>query len=178
MTTQGQGTEAPDIREWLDTDLDSVAEVVSRVWSDGRHYPHPTEHDGSRASLLSWLQAEPRPIARLVATVAGAVVGHVQLETPHDYLTRFLSRPDIDIPSNGSLEIGKLFVDPRARGAGVGRQLLEQARKTAGATGHWCVLAVVDSSESAKRMYQSAGMREAGVFDGEHGLNHVFVDRD
>lgn len=54
----------------------------------------------------------------------------------------------------------RLFVDPKATRAGIGRQLLDHCVKTAAELGRKLTLEVVDNRGAAERLYRRAGWRE------------------
>ena len=81
-----------------------------------------------------------------VAVKDGRVVGHVALGANE--------------ADKASVE--RLFVDPKATGAGIGRQLLEHCVTTAAALGRKLSLEVVDNRGAAVSLYRRAGWRETG----------------
>ncbi|GAA0603729.1 GNAT family N-acetyltransferase [Kribbella sandramycini] len=129
-----------EIRDRSDADLDGCVPLLREV-HDVAAYP------------VNW-PADPRawltPADRLGAWVAdldGRVVGHVVLTA--------------DGPAGASVE--RLFVDPKATRAGVGRALLDHCVVTAAALGRKLVLEVVDRPGSpAIALYRRAGWQETG----------------
>ncbi|GAA1666297.1 GNAT family N-acetyltransferase [Kribbella yunnanensis] len=128
------------IRERSDADLDVCVELLRDV-HELAGYP------------VNW-PADPRgwltPVDRLncwVAVIDSRVVGHVVLTSD----------------SAGGASVERLFVDPRATRAGVGRSLLEHCVTTAVESGRKLTLEVVEKPGSAAiALYRRAGWREAG----------------
>jgi GNAT superfamily N-acetyltransferase len=151
---------------------ESLIDSLEAVRGSERLYPPTQDITGERNSLDKWL-FNSKPFTRLTGLLNGRPVGHVSVEPAHDYLTNFLA---LNFESDTSFaEIGKLFVDPRAAGSGIGRMLLEESIKAAEKAELRAALAVVETSLAARRLYSKTGMTEVGTFVGVHGVNHVFV---
>ena len=86
----------------------------------------------------------------LVAEDREGIVGTVQLIT--------------DMPENQPhrADVAKLLVHRRARGAGIGRQLMEAVEAAASGQGRR-VLVLDTASETAERLYERLGWRRVGV---------------
>jgi len=76
-----------------------------------------------------------------------------------------------------------IYIDPRARGGGVGRQLLAALIQEAAALGYWKLLSRIFTFNTASRaLCRSCGFREVGVYE-KHGqldgrwLDVVIVER-
>ncbi|WP_433162250.1 N-acetyltransferase family protein [Kribbella sp. CA-247076] len=129
-----------EIRERADADVATCVELLRDV-HDLAGYP------------VNW-PADPRqwltPVEGLgcwVAEVDGRVVGHVALTA--------------DGPDGAQVE--RLFVDPKATRAGVGRQLLAHCVTMAAQFGRRLSLEVVDQPGAAAiALYRRAGWRETG----------------
>ncbi|WP_460660322.1 GNAT family N-acetyltransferase [Kribbella swartbergensis] len=93
-----------------------------------------------------WLTPE-EGLGCWVAVADGRVVGHAALTADGE----------------DAAQVERLFVDPKATRAGVGRRLLEHCVTTAAGLGRELSLDVVDKPESAAiALYRRAGWRETG----------------
>ena len=63
--------------------------------------------------------------------------------------------------SDDRVELGHLFVEPEAIGRGVGRRLIEHAKRQARAAGHGTM--VIQGDPNAERFYRVAGGRLVGT---------------
>ena len=134
------GWRVVEIRERADADLEVCVELLRDVHEVGG-YP------------VNW-PVDPRawltPVDGLgcwVAVVYGRVVGHVALTA---------EGPD-------GAQVERLFVDPTATRAGIGRQLLEHCVTTAAGLGRKLSLEVVDKPGAAAiALYRRAGWLETG----------------
>lgn len=95
-----------------------------------------------------------------VAERDGAVAGQVGLAQGdnHPGLVRAVGRPLSELA-----EVVRLYVDPAARGGGLGAELLAVASAHAVATGLYPVLEVVDDGGPAIALYERAGWRLIGT---------------
>ncbi|MFJ6672139.1 GNAT family N-acetyltransferase [Actinosynnema sp. NPDC091369] len=110
----------------------------------------------SREQVLKWWRARAAPVANGVLAVwvardGGRVLGTVQV--------RFTDTP------NGThrAEVAKLVVRRDARGAGLGRALLEVAEQGAAERGVTLLVLDTQTGSDAERLYRRAGWVEAGV---------------
>jgi GNAT superfamily N-acetyltransferase len=112
-----------EIGERVDVDLDQLVAVAGRVHEAGR-YPIFLPDDDFHRFLT-----RPEPAAPLVAIRDGSVVGHIALnaETSGPVM-QLVAALDSKRPA---LYVARLLVDPSARRAGIGKMLLEQARRAA-----------------------------------------------
>jgi GNAT superfamily N-acetyltransferase len=147
--------------------LPALLAVVARVRAEGGDYP-PTRVESNVAAYANWL-TEGATIARWVGRIGDTVVGHILLAKPGDYLDEFLSPLTSGSPFDSFVEIGRLFVDPVARGRGVGRGLLAAATSEAEDRHLLPVLVVRDTEERAVRLYRAEGWREAGSLPSARG---------
>jgi GNAT superfamily N-acetyltransferase len=155
--------------------LDATVAALLRVRESDPSYPPPVDVEAGEESFGDWLLADEVE-SRWAATVDGRVVGHVAVSLPHDYILRFLSTSTESAPPADRLrEVVKLFVDPTARRKGTGEALLSRAVTAIREQQRVPVLAVVSSSEAARRLYARNALTELGTFDGVHGRNHVFL---
>lgn len=145
-----------EIRQRHDRDLDQLAAVAGRVHEADR-YPIFLP-DGDLCGFLT----RPKPIAAWVAVHEGSVKGHVALNAE-------TSAPVMQLVSGletarPAVYIARLLVDLSARRTGLGRRLLEQARRAAVDIQHAPFLDVVDTPTAAAAMslYRSAGWGEVG----------------
>jgi GNAT superfamily N-acetyltransferase len=145
-----------EIRERVDVDLDQLVAVAGRVHEADR-YPIFLPDDDFYKFLT-----RPEPAAAWVAIRDGSVVGHVALnaETSGPVM-QLVAALDSKRPA---LYVARLLVDPSARRAGIGKMLLEQARRAAVDSGHVPVLDVVDTPTAAAAisLYRSNGWEEVG----------------
>lgn len=140
-------------------------------------YPPVRDAPRDASAFETWLTGEP-VLERWVALAAdGRIAGHISLTVLHPYLGVHLPAMGcVPVASRGFCEISKFFSDPDFQGRGVGRELFSAATDYAWENGYQPALAVVDTSLDARRFYTARGLREAGMFTGLHGVNHVFVD--
>ncbi len=145
-----------DIRARRDDDLDELVTIAARVSAaDGYPIFFP---DRDLARFLT----RPEPVAAWVAVRDERIVGHVALNAE-------TSRPVMALaaklaPERPALFVARLLVDPKARRKGVGRNLLEQARRAAVESGHCPMLDVVETpkAEAAISLYRGDGWEEVG----------------
>lgn len=113
----------------------------------------------------AWLESRDDRHPVLVAERAGAVLGWGSLNV-------FNARAAYDHVADFSI-----YVDRAARGAGVGRRLLEGLIGTARAIGyHKMVLAAFEWNAAGMRLYESAGFRRVGVYREQGHLDGRWVD--
>jgi GNAT superfamily N-acetyltransferase len=162
-----------EIRERRDIDLDQLVTVARRVHEADR-YPIFLPDDDFYGFLT-----RPKPAAAWVAVHHGSVVGHVALNVE-------TSRPVMQLVAaldskRPAVYVARLLVDPGARRAGIGRKLLEHARRAAVVSGHVPVLDVVDTPTAAAAisLYRSDGWDEVGrvSFDPVDAEMHELVFR-
>jgi GNAT superfamily N-acetyltransferase len=155
--------------------LDEIVAVILQVRREDATYPPARIVLDGPESAERWLMgSEPRE--RLVALVGGHAVGHVAIGEPWPYLAAALDRlAHSSAPAGGVAELGQLFVSPRFRRAGVGRELLKAACSVAARMGKQPALAVLEGAQGARRLYEREGLRDVGSFTGLDGRNHVFV---
>lgn len=145
-----------ELRERRDDDIAHLVTVAARVRAKD-NYPIFLPH-GDLAAFLT----TPEPVAAWVAVRSGRIVGHVAL---NGETSRPVMRLVEDlVPGRRVIYVARLLVDPDARCEGVGRRLLDQARRTAVTSGHLPVLDVVDTpaATAAISLYRRDGWEEVG----------------
>ena len=128
-----------EIRERADDDLDVCVELLKDV-HELAGYPINWPADAR-----TWLTPQDG-LGCWVAVTDGRVVGHVALTAN----------------GPGGAFVERLFVDPKATRAGIGRQLLAHSVTTAAELGRKLSLEVVDNRGAAVTLYRRAGWRETG----------------
>ena len=138
-----------------DEELEQLCEATERAIVDGGGFGwlEPPGREALRDWWRGFLADESRDV--LVARADGRIAGSVQLlrSAPHAESTRF--RADVVI----------LFVDPRARGGGLGRALLEAAEARARELGLGQLnldVRETQAQEPARSLYESLGYRVWG----------------
>lgn len=155
--------------------LSQARTVLERIWQSDPCYPPRNSTDGTSASLETWL-TEAIALGSWVALVEGAVAGHILTTEAHGYLLRHLAGSGWSESMNADVaEIGKFFVDPLHQRLGIGSVLLATVVNYLLAAGRRPALAVLAPSAAARRLYSSRGMTDLGTFEGDDGINHVFV---
>lgn len=87
----------------------------------------------------------------LAARDAGGLAGAVQLALP--------AKPN----ASHRADVQKLLVHSRARRAGLGRALMAELERAAGAAGRSLLVLDTRQGDAAERLYRAIGYREAGV---------------
>lgn len=123
--------------------------------------PAPAREPGS-----TFFNDRTRPEDVLVADADGRVVGYVML---HE---------SIPLASHSHvLEINGLAVDPAHQGHGVGRRLVQEAKREAQRRGaRKLSLRVLSQNVSARRLYESSGFAVEGVLKAEFVLQGQLID--
>jgi GNAT superfamily N-acetyltransferase len=156
FVTRGPDSRAVEIRQRREDDLGDLVDVAARVHQVD-DYPMFLP-DGDLVRFLT----RPTPIVAWVAVRGARIVGHVAL---HDTT----SRPVMELvedraPTSTAAYVARQLVDPSSRGRGVGRRLLEHARRAAVEKGRSPFLDVVDTPTAAAAisLYRHAGWEEIG----------------
>jgi GNAT superfamily N-acetyltransferase len=138
----------------------ALAALDVATWSP-RVSPAPAPAPGS-----AFLGGGHRAEDVLVAESGGRVVGYLSLHQP------------VPLPSHRHvLEVNGLAVDPGHQGHGVGRRLVEQAKREARRRGaRKLSLRVLAPNEPARRLYETCGFVVEGVLRGEFVLEGRPVD--
>jgi ribosomal protein S18 acetylase RimI-like enzyme len=151
------------------TDSDVPAGVTAlRAAHDVHGYPAVWPRDPVR-----WLTSNGGDVRAWVATVDGAVIGHVAVQP-------------VDDPAGAgpgpSLAVVRFFVAPAAGGRGVGSALMAAAVDFICAYGSRPVLTVADSGDAAIRLYERTGWRRVSEHraewqeaDGRHPTLYDYV---
>jgi GNAT superfamily N-acetyltransferase len=97
-------------------------------------------------------------LAASVAELDGRVVGHAILSSsvPADAAPLLWERRD-DAGVEGTAMLHRLFVDPAARGHGIGALLVAQVVREAEQRGLHALLEVVDTDSAAAALYERLG---------------------
>ena len=136
-----------ELRERSEDDLEECVSVLRLVHEVDR-YPVVWPKDAAR-----WLSPGSSVRAWVAVTRTEELVGHVLLCATQDADT---------------LEVSRLFVSPRARGAGLGAALLDRARAWAEQQGRRLELEVVaDERSHAIALYEREGWRRTGTVTAE-----------
>jgi ribosomal protein S18 acetylase RimI-like enzyme len=144
------------IRQRRDDDLDELVVVADRVHASDR-YPIFLP-DGDLKQFLN----EPTPLAAWVAVRVGRLVGHVALnETTSRPVMQLVDTQHLTRPA---IYVARLLVDPGSRRCGIGRQLLEHARRAAVDAQRAPFLDIVDKLTAAPAiaLYRRDGWEEIG----------------
>ncbi|WP_424185419.1 GNAT family N-acetyltransferase [Actinokineospora sp. G85] len=110
----------------------------------------------------AWLVSDALLIA-FVATSGTSVVGHVGVSRPgpgDDAAALWANHPEHD--GSPIAVLGRLFVDPRARGEQVGERLVRAAMNHAGEHDLRLVLDVMTKDRAAIRLYERLGWTRIG----------------
>lgn len=75
----------------------------------------------------------------------------------------------------GSARLGRMAVEPRARGRGLGAALLAEAERRAAATG--AARVVLHAQEAARSLYARDGYQPVGEPFVEEGLPHIAMEK-
>ncbi|MHB8243844.1 MAG: GNAT family N-acetyltransferase [Acidimicrobiales bacterium] len=147
-----------EIRPRLDDDLPALAVVLARVHeSDG--YPVKVPPDP-----VAWLSGS-RTRRSWVASLGGLVVGQVSTASADgDYAEGVWLRA-LECESGDLAVVKRLFVDPTARGRGLGRTLLDTVVADAHLRGLHPVLDVDAKAAYPNALYRSCGFQEVGTVD-------------
>ena len=153
------------VRRRTSADLGTCGAILRRVHELDR-YPVEGVTDTD-----TWLN--PPTLTRAwVATLDHQVVGHALLTSPTegDDAAR-LWHEQTDTPLAAITVLGRLFVDPLARGHAAGSQLLREVLQYATAHGLTAVLDVMEKDEAAIRLYERAGWMPIGEARHTFGAN-------
>jgi len=152
-------SDATTVRPATPTDERALAVIDHRTWSWAvTPVPlWPVERP--------FFDAGTRPEDVLVAVVGERIAGYLKL------------RP-VALPASGHVqEIHGFAVDPDRQGRGLGRFLLEGARREAMARGaRRITLRVLGTNQRAIALYRAAGYREEGRLEGQFLLEGRSVD--
>lgn len=136
----------PIVRPVRADELDAVAALMVRTYVGEGHVPASSPY----VRELEAVQGRAREADLLVAVVDEAVVGTVTFCLP--------GTPWAEVSRTGEAEFRMLAVDRAARGAGVGRRLVQECldRALAAAAGRM-VISTTASMRDAHRMYERMG---------------------
>ena len=142
---------APSVRPRADSDLGDCVRVLAEVHErDGYPVNWPDAPD-------AWL-TPPSLIASWVAELDGRVVGHVVVsQSGAGDVAPGLWSARAGVGVDATAVVNRLFVDPAARGHGIGAALMARAVAEARDRGLHPVLDVVASDTAAAALYERLG---------------------
>ena len=149
-----------EIRRARIQDDEALATLDMATWS--LHVsPAPAREPGS-----PFFSDRSQPENVLVAEADGVAAGYVMLHQ------------SISLQSHHHvLEVNGLAVDPSQKGRGIGRALMEEAKREARRKGaRKLSLRVLAPNVTARRLYESCGFTVEGVLAGEFVLDGQVVD--
>lgn len=139
---------APEIRLVADpAEREAALALRHRVFCEEQGVARELEVDGRDGEAL-----------HVVALAGGRVVGTCRL-----------------VLDGGTAKLGRMAVEPWARGAGLGAALLEAAETEARAAGARRV--ALHAQARAVSLYARAGFRERGERFDEAGIEHVLMEK-
>ena len=153
------------VRTRAAADLETCGPILRRVHElDGYPVEGVTDTD-------AWLN--PQTLTKAwVATLDHTIVGHVLLTSPTaDDEAAKLWHEQSGKPLAAITVLGRLFVDPLARGHHAGAHLMKTALQYATTHGLTAVLDVMEKDEAAIRLYKRAGWRPIGEARHSFGAN-------
>jgi GNAT superfamily N-acetyltransferase len=152
----------PRIRPRSEEDAAACARVLARVHRADGYPVHWPDRPGD------WL-SPPQPLGAWVAEPDEGVVGHVALSrggegdlAPGVWGARHGTE-------TATAVVGRLFVDPGARGHGLGALLLGRAEREARARGLHPVLDVVATDTAATALYERLGWQRMATVEQRWG---------
>lgn len=133
------------------------------------------QHDGYPVEGVTdteaWLNPPTLTIA-WVATLDDKIVGHSLLSSPtEDDDAARLWQEQSGVPLDAITVLGRLFVDPLARGHNAGSHLMKAALRYATAHHLTAVLDVMKKDDAAIHLYERAGWRPIGETSHTFGAN-------
>jgi len=153
------------VRSRTAADLEKCGEILRRVHE---HDAYPVE---GVADTDAWLNP-PTLRKAWVATLDHKIVGHSLLSSPtEDDDAARLWHQQSGMPLAAITVLGRLFVDPLARGHHAGSQLLKAALQYATTHHVTAVLDVMEKDEAAIHLYEQAGWRPIGETRHTFGVN-------
>lgn len=120
---------------------------------------YPAHVAGSLREFL----ASPDALAAWVAERDGEIVGHVALHRRSSDAVTALASRCLGQPADRLGVVARLFVDPAARGLGLGRLLLTTATQEALARELWPILDTLAAHDAAVRLYERCGWVRVGL---------------
>ena len=153
------------VRTRTETDLETCGAILRRVHElDGYPVEGVTDTD-------AWLNP-PTLTKAWVATLDHKIAGHVLLTSPtQDDDAARLWQEQSGIPQAAITVLGRLFVDPLARGHDAGSHLMKAALQYATKHHLATVLDVMEKDDAAIRLYERAGWRPIGEARHTFGAN-------
>ena len=145
------------IRARQDTDFGVLTKVLERTAVDG----YPPHRPGG---LQSFVQAS-NELAAFVYVIDDVVVGHVAV---HEFSARTVMAAAVKATgkrADALAAIARLFVDPRARRAGIATVLLRAATEASWEMRRHPVVDVWEGLPGAVALYESAGWKHEATID-------------
>lgn len=149
------------VRPLLSTDLPQLATLSQAVHRMDGYPPHLSEDEvpnyiASNEALSAWVAVDNKQVVGHVALHPAAAADGLEIAVTQ------LGRPPDDFGV-----VARLVVDPAARRAGIGRQLLDRAVTDCQSRGLVPILDVVDRFGPAIGLYERAGWRRLGFVEVE-----------
>ena len=138
----------PTIERASPDDIEAVADMWVRLARDQRRYDSYVYADANRETMRETLAAHQVNDGLLVAREGDSVVGFASFS---------IERGSLDLDADRGL-LSNIYVEPGARGQGLGTALLEAAEDELAAQGaEVVVLEVMARNEAARRFYDRHG---------------------
>ncbi|MGQ3414254.1 GNAT family N-acetyltransferase [Natrinema sp. LN54] len=135
-------------------DLDALADMWVRLARDQRQYDSAVRADANRETMRETLAAYRINDGLLVARLEGRLVGFASVS---------LERGSLDLDTTRGL-LSNIYVEPAARGQGIGSALLEAAEDALAQRGaDRMLLEVMAGNGDARRFYRREGYDEFRV---------------
>ncbi|MVP02437.1 GNAT family N-acetyltransferase [Paenibacillus lutrae] len=143
------------VREAADSDRDAVLAVMLDAYGEYAGQMAADRWQQYREAIVQSVQG-PGPVARIVAELAGQIVGSVQLFVSSEAA---YGRPELEIDTP---IIRYLSVSPRARGRGIATLLIKESVRRSLALGSATLhLHTSDMMAPAIRLYERLGFERA-----------------
>jgi len=150
------------VRSRTDDDLNACVDVLQRVY-DANGYPVQGTDNAEDFLSKGFIQEA------WVAVHEGEIVGHVSVSTPDDSDVSVALWRKLHPEHAGIAVLGRLFVDPRQRGGGAARLLLQAAEVWSQQTNVRLILFALDKDQGAMRLYRRQHWVEFGTAPYHYG---------
>ena len=141
------------VRPRRTSDLSNLQDVLSRVY-EVDSYPL----EGPSPRILE----PPDTLTAFAALLDDHVVGQIVLTSPSHSLGAVAAWAAQGNEINGVAVLGRLFVDPAARGRGIGKALVEMATGWAEENERRLLLDVIEKDVAAIKLYEKLGWTRFG----------------
>jgi ribosomal protein S18 acetylase RimI-like enzyme len=157
------------VRDARPADRDTIRALTLTAYSEFATVMTPRVWAGLDGTVRSALEVEGDGVERIVAERDGEIVGSVMLYAPSTN-----AYAGVRVKQAGWPELRLLAVAPTARGAGVGRALVEECVRRARESGA-CELGLhtSDTLQAAVRMYERMGFVRAPEYDFRPGRGEL-----